>query len=76
MSGQGFDRPLRAVPYWPCTVKIFVRYKTRDPKEHFLKVWAESIQRLQRNGTNKIDNETKTNRRMDGRTDEQKLEDF
>ena len=46
MSGQGFGRSLRAVPYWPCTVQIFVRYEIRDPKEYFLKFWAESIQPL------------------------------
>ena len=46
MSGEGFGRSLRAVPYWPCTVQIFVRYEIRDPKEYFLKFWAESIQPL------------------------------
>ena len=31
---------LMAVPYWLCTVKIFIRCKTRDLKKHFLKFWA------------------------------------
>ena len=31
---------LLTMPYWLCTVKIFVRCKTKDPKEHFLKFWA------------------------------------
>ena len=34
-----------AVPYWPCTVKIFVKCKAKDPKENFLKFWAKSIQK-------------------------------
>ena len=35
-----FSHEVLAVPYWPCMVNIFVRYKTRDPKKHFLKFWA------------------------------------
>ena len=35
-----FGHNLLAVPYWPCTVKIFIRCKTRDLKKHFLKSWA------------------------------------
>ena len=54
MSRQHFSRALRPVPYWPCTVKIFVKCKTRNPKEHFLKVWTLFIQGLQRNCLNII----------------------
>ena len=37
---------LLAVPYWPCMVKMFVRCKTKDLKEYFLKFWAQSMQPL------------------------------